>query len=199
MHSKNRGSKEKWMRALATSGLAIVAIALAGAASANDHGRRHRSDHGYHGDSRHHGSGRAAIREARRYDRRLDRRGNAIDFQLDLLAMVAAANGEYALAEHLDRKGDRIERRLDRKGDRALRQARKDRRHARLHDRKRSKHDRGIGKKHGLDRKRARKLDRPHERGRDHDRDRRIARERDRRDDRSHVDALALRALGRMR
>ncbi|MCR9097463.1 MAG: hypothetical protein NXI30_24870 [bacterium] len=194
MHSRNRESNKKWMRAIATSGLALAALALAGAAEAHDRGHRHHhahGGHGVHGDSRHHGAGRARVREARRYDRRLDRRGEAIDFQLDLLAFIAAANGEYALAEHLDRKGDRIERRLDRKGDRALRGARNDRRSGRDHDWKRSKRERRWEKERRIDRKIARERDR--------DRERRISRNRDCDRDLSHVDALSIRARGRVR
>lgn len=206
MHSKNRESNEKWTRALATTGLVVAALALAGAAEAHEpRGHRHPHDRGYHGDSRHPGADRVSVREARRYDRRLDRRGQAIDFQLDLLAVIAAANGEYALAEHLDRKGDRIERRLDRKGDRAVRQARKDRRHASDHDRKWRKREQRWEKEHRFawagdrDWEREREIERERKRSRDRDRDRRVSRERDRRHDRSHVDALAIRALGRMR
>lgn len=124
MHSRKRDSRKMWT--IAVSGLILATFAFAPAAQADPRGHRHdRVDR--HGDP---GRDRTAIRDARRYDRRLDARGRAIDFQLDLLAMVAAANGEYALAEHLDRKGDRIERRLDRRGDRALRDLRSHRPHA---------------------------------------------------------------------
>lgn len=71
---------------------------------------------------------RAAIDDARRVDRRLDRRGEAIDHQLDFLALLAAVSGEHRLAHELDRTGDRIERRYDRRGDRLLRNARGNRR-----------------------------------------------------------------------
>ncbi len=66
------------------------------------------------------------LREARRIDRRLDRRGRRIDRHLDVMAWVAALTGDYALAEALDRKGDRIARHYDRKGDRIVRRARRD-------------------------------------------------------------------------
>lgn len=200
MHSKNRESNERGMRSLATTGLIVAALALAGAAEAHDYrGHRHRHDCRDHAESRDHRSGPVSVREARRYDRRLDRRGQAIDFQLDLLAMIAAANGEYGLAEHLDRKGDRIERRLDRKGDRAVRQARKDRRRGSDHDRKWRKRERRWEKEHRFAWEREREIDRERRRSRDRDRDRRISHEQDRRPDRSHVDALAIRALGRTR
>ena len=201
MHSKNRESNEMWKRALATTGLTLVALALTGAAEAHEWSPRHRHGHGYHEDVRHHG--RASVREARRYDRRLDRRGEVIDFQLDLLAMVAAANGEYALAEHLDRKGDRIERRLDRKGDRALRNTRIDRRYDRHHrfdrnwnererrfDRnwnerercleKKRERERRLDRKIARERERERRLERElaFERERNRDREQRIERER---------------------
>ena len=201
MHSKNRESNKKWVRALATSGVALAALALAGTAGAHERGHRHHHDRGYDIDSRHGRYASQSVREARRYDRRLDRRGDVIDFKLDLLALVAAANGEYALAEHLDRKGDRIERRLDRKGDRALRNARLDRRRDRedRFDRKWHKRERRLEKK----RERARRLDRMIERERKSerrdDRDRRISRKRERREKRSHVEALAQRVHRRGR
>ena len=229
MHSKNRESNEMWKRALATTGLSLAALTLPGAAEAHEWSPRHRHDHGYHEDTRHHG--RASVREARRDDRRLDRRGEVIDFQLDLLATVAAANGEYALAEYLDRKGDRIERRLDRKGDRALRNARIDRRYGRHHrfDRrwngrewrleKKRERARRLDREIARERERERRLERElafeRERNRDRERriererrharrggrdgDRRTSRQRDRREDRSHVDALSHLALRRGR
>ena len=99
-----------------TSGLLIAGLVFASTAEAGDR------DHRRH-DSRR-AEARADVRDARDYDRRLDRRGRAIDAHLDIFALLAAATGDYGLAYELDRKGDRIERRLDRRGDRALRDAR---------------------------------------------------------------------------
>ena len=53
-----------------------------------------------------------------RVERRLDQRGNLIEARYDHRAGVAAANGRYARAARLERKGDRINGRLDRTGER---------------------------------------------------------------------------------
>ena len=203
MHSLKPDSKTSWTRAIAIGGLALAALAFTGAAEAHERGSRHGLDRRGHRHA-HHAHDRDAVRSARRYDRKLDRRGDAIDFQLDLLAMIAAANGEYALAEHLDRKGDRIERRLDRRGDRALRDARGHVRRDHAHDRKWSrKKERKLRRRLERERTRAcereRRLERDRRRDRDRD-DRRDRTRRERRADRhlSHVDALRLNALDRL-
>jgi hypothetical protein len=72
-------------------------------------------------------------RQGDRINDRLDRRGGAINDRLDAASKRAEANGKYKLAEHLDRKGDRIATHLDRKGDRIER--RKDRRGDRINRR----------------------------------------------------------------
>jgi len=200
MHSLKRDPKTNWTRAVATGGLALATLAFTGAAEAHERGSRHGVDRHGHRHA-HHAHDRDAVRNARRYDRKLERRGDAIDFQLDLLAMIAAANGEYALAEHLDRKGDRIERRLDRRGDRALRDARGHVRHDHARDRKWSrKKERKLRRRlerertraweheRRLERELARERDRQLAYERDRKRDREIARERDRRRDRDRDD-----------
>ena len=63
MHSKNRESNERGMRALATTGLIVAALALAGAAEAHDHrGHRHHRGCGDHAESRDHRSGPVSVR-----------------------------------------------------------------------------------------------------------------------------------------
>lgn len=116
-------------RLIVTSGLLIAGLVTASAAEAGDRHRNHRRDDARLAEAR------EAVRDARDYDRRLDRRGRRIDAHLDVFALFAAATGNYDLAYELDRKGDRIERRLDRRGDRILRDARHDRRHTRRHSR----------------------------------------------------------------
>jgi hypothetical protein len=102
-------------------------LMLAGALAARDAGAcsdrsLHRHRHGPSGRHAEH-QGHSS-RGAQRIDRMLDRRGATIDFQYDVAALFAAFAGEYALADALDRRGDRIERRYDRRGDRILRRAR---------------------------------------------------------------------------
>ncbi|MBW2496579.1 MAG: hypothetical protein JRF61_04840 [Deltaproteobacteria bacterium] len=101
-------------------------LMLAGALAARDAGAC--SDRSFH---RHrHGHSERSIeydrrlRDARRKDRMLDHRGGTIDLHYDIAALFAAFAGDYALADALDRRGDRIERRYDRRGDRILRRAR---------------------------------------------------------------------------
>ena len=98
-------------RLIITSGLLIAGLVIASAAEAGDRHRNHRRDDARRAEAR------EDVRDARDYDRRLDRRGRAIDAHLDVFALLAAATGNYDLAYELDRKGDRIERRLDRRGD----------------------------------------------------------------------------------
>ena len=90
--------------------LAVTAMLLTGAAQAHD--RPDRGD---------------------RVEQRLDRKGDRINHRLDHRAVHAAAHGHYRAAWHLDRKGNRIDRRLDRKGHRYDR--RWDRRHPGGHHR----------------------------------------------------------------
>lgn len=104
-------------------------LVFAGSASAHDRNSRHSHDHHVrkakvvrYDVSR----DRGQVRQARQDNRRLDRQGAIIDLQLDGLAVLASAYGEYELAHVLDRAGDHIQYRLDRKGDRRLRQARRD-------------------------------------------------------------------------
>jgi hypothetical protein len=106
-------------------------LTMAGAAEAGDRRdhKRHKSRPEAHEKRRNVERGAwiaekpADLRDARRLDRKLDRRGEVIDHQLDFLAFVAALSGEHRLARELDRTGDRIERRFDRRGDRVLRSA----------------------------------------------------------------------------
>jgi hypothetical protein len=73
-------------------GIALLALALAPAASAEDRGDR--------------------------IDERLDRRGDRIEDRLDNRAAIADANGHPLRADRLERRGNRIDNRLDRRGDR---------------------------------------------------------------------------------
>jgi len=132
-------STKRTMTRLITLGILLTgAIAFAGAAEAGDRdGRRGREARVDRNDP-----ARDTLREARRVDRQLDRRGAVIDGHFDALALLAAVSGEYELARELDRTGDRIERRYDRRGDRVLREARK----AVRHDRGRALH--ASGHKH---------------------------------------------------
>ncbi len=121
MKPKQRTTWKRWPMLAVSIGL----LTMAGAAEADDRGRHDRA-HGKERRARAHdarAAHRAPIREARRYDRRLDRQGQLIDGHLDLLAFAASASGEYDLAYALDHTGDRIEARLDRRGDRAVRRA----------------------------------------------------------------------------
>jgi hypothetical protein len=99
----------------------IVALASAGTAIALDRDARSQRDRGreHSADARRdaHTSG---IREAKRVDRHLARRGHRINHHYDVLAFVAAIAGDIQLAVALDRRGDRIERRHDRRGDRRV-------------------------------------------------------------------------------
>lgn len=72
-------------------------------------------------------------RRGERINDRLDGRGEAINDRLDALSERAEAKGRFKVADHLDRKGDRIAAHLDRKGDRIER--RKDRRGDRINRR----------------------------------------------------------------
>lgn len=128
MHSTKRAR----ITGVALCTLLLGGLGLAGSAQADDRdrdrGRRtstlreHREADAREGRRL---RARTRAREAHHYDRMLDRRGEAIDFHLDVLALVSAFAGDHALAYELDRRGDRIERRLDRRGDRAVRKARK--------------------------------------------------------------------------
>ena len=89
------------MKTLISLSLLLAGLAGAGSALAADHGDR--------------------------VERRLDRRGDAIEARYDHRASIAAAHGHYAQAAQLARKGDRVDRRLDRAGNRYDR--RWDRRH----------------------------------------------------------------------
>ena len=181
----HRSSPFRWtvVAAALLFGLTIVAEASAG--DRHRERRRARVD-----------DARAELRDARAYDRALDREGARIDRRYDFFAAIASAHGAWFLADHLDRKGDRIERRLDRRGDRALRDARADLRdarrrpghhrhaHAGCNDRRHGhahkKHMKRHARRHHGDR---------HFAERDRDRDRRDRRDRDLRDrkrDRKH-------------
>jgi len=150
MHSTKRTRTKR----ITLGTLLIGALAFASAAEA---GERQHARHADQRDRMHVGRGdsvrdtrhgatriaaRAGLHDARRTARRLERRGDVLDHQLDFLALVAAVSGEHRLAHELDRVGDRIERRYDRRGDRVLRHARQQLRHA-----DRGKYDR-RGRKH---------------------------------------------------
>lgn len=124
MHS----TKRTMMRLITLGTLLIGALVLAGTAEAGDRNGR-RDGRGREARVDRNDPARVTLREARRTDRRLDRRGAVIDGHFDALALIAAVSGEFELARELDRTGNRIERRYDRRGDRVLRQARKAVRH----------------------------------------------------------------------
>jgi hypothetical protein len=62
----------------------------------------------------------AALAEDRgdRIDQRLDRRGDRIEQRFDNRAAIADANGHPLRADRLEARGNRIDNRLDRRGDR---------------------------------------------------------------------------------
>ena len=132
MHSTHR----KMMKRILISGVLIGGLAMTAAAQAEHRSSRlHDGDHRRHEDVRdsRRAQDRTELRQARRVDWKLDRRGQRIDPPLDFLAFVAAASGQYELAHELDRAGDRIERRVDRYANRVVHKARKQtrRNHAR--------------------------------------------------------------------
>ncbi len=93
-------------------------------------------------------------------DQRLDQKGSNANQWLDQKSDWASEHGKEGLANHLDRKGNRIDKRLDRKGNKINRQL--DRKGNKIH---RKMHNTGFqhgmsqalnngkGKKKGLHRK----------------------------------------------
>ena len=181
--TKNGNRRTGWERitlgALLATGLLFTGTAQAQSAHRYVDQLRQLDRHDRHGRHAHVDS----VRDARRIDRRLDRRGHAVNHGYDLLAFFAAVGGDYALAHSLDRHGDRAERYYDRKGDRLLRRARIAAHrhhascgHARIDRHRGSRHDRHITPRrgHGHDRHLAPRRGHGHDRhrgyGRGHDR-----------------------------
>jgi hypothetical protein len=108
-------------------------------------------------------------------------RGERINAHLDLAAVFAAVAGDHALAYHLDKAGNRIERRFDRHHDREIRRDRWSHRREHVHSRGcgHSEHRQHVSRKHrhhhGAQARQSNESDRRqlHRKSRAHDRNRR--------------------------